>query len=76
MSPINFVWRKVVFNVKLSLNEQAFVLAHVAEKLFITALHILVTLLEKTNNWICVNFLLSTLSHSYICVLSTYTSAT
>ena len=62
MSPINFVWRKVVFNVKLSLNEQAFVLAHVAEKLFITALHMLVTLLEKTNNWICVNFLLSTLS--------------
>ena len=76
MPPINFVWRKVVFNVKLSLNEQSFVLAYVAEKLFITALHILVTLLEKTNNWICVNFLLSTLSHSYICVLSTYTSAT
>ena len=76
MTPINFVWRKVVFNVKLSLNEQSFVLAYVAEKLFITALHILVTLLEKTNNWICVNFLLSTLSHSYICVLSTYTSAT
>ena len=76
MSPINFVWRKVVFNVKLSLNEQAFVLAYVAEKLFITALHILVTLLEKTNNWICVNFLLSILSHLYICVLSTYTSAT
>ena len=76
MPPINFVWRKVVFNVKLSLNEQSFVLAYVAEKLFITALHILVTLLEMTNNWICVNFLLSTLSHSCICVLSTYTSAT
>ena len=74
MSPINFVWRDMVFNVKLSLNEQSFVLAYVAEKLFITTLHILVTLLENTNSWIYVNFLLSTPLQSYICVLSTYNS--